>query len=948
MPHPDPQPDAQHPPADCPPAAELGAFHRGDLSAAAADAVAAHAETCPACEAALGALDAREGSMVAGLRTHRRPAPAADGPGTVIGGRYRLTAVLGEGGMGTVWRAEQTEPVTRAVAVKLVKSGMDSAAVLRRFEAERQALAVMDHPNIARVLDAGTTDRGRPFFAMELVDGVPITRYCDARRLGPRERLELFLPVCRAVQHAHQKGVIHRDLKPGNVLVAEVDGRPVPKVIDFGIAKATGVAPGGQTLQTGLGMVVGTPEYMAPEQADPGGADVDTRADVYALGVLLYELLTGSTPLTRQRAARGALLEVLRLVREEEPPTPSSRLSGADALPAIAADRGTEPARLSRLVRGELDWVVMKALEKDRTRRYESAGGFARDVERHLADEPVEAGRPTRGHRLRKFARRHRRPLAAAAALGLLLAAAAGVSTWLAVRATRAEAQAVQDRDAKQDALSRVESEQAKTAAALAAQTAIQEFYSTRVLQAGRPKGTENGLGKDVTLRAVLDAAVAALDTAFPQQPAVEAAVRHRLAESYLLMDAAPTALDHYRRAEALWQAAGRPADDPDALQTQNDIAVSLYTLRKWPEALALHERVLAARRTVFGPDSLPVAKSLRNVGATLYYLGRYPEAVAAGEETLRIYRTRLGDDSGETLRSLNNLASMYAKVGRSADTLRLFEELLAARRRLDRTPATASPFNTHMVMSNLGRLYDNIGRPADAVRLLEEVAPLQRANLGGDHTDTLDTLQALAAGYARTGRPADARAVCEELGPARRQKYGAADPRTLETLGTWARAGLATGRPAEAERLLAEQVAGGREHFRRSPADVAKLLAEVGANLQDAGRAATAVPYLRECLAVRSAAAPDSAAAAADRSRLGAALAGMGQVGEAEPLLLDGYSGLVKCRDDPAAAALLPAAADRLARFYNAVGNPGQAARWRAERVKYPPEVAPPPRPVN
>ncbi|HZT82944.1 MAG TPA: serine/threonine-protein kinase, partial [Gemmataceae bacterium] len=316
------------------------------------------------------------------------PTPLAEGPGTLIG-PYKLVQELGAGGMGTVFMAQQTEPVKRLVALKVIKPGMDSRQVIARFEAERQALALMDHPNIARVLDAGTTAAGRPYFVMELVKGVSITRYCDEHRLTPRQRLELFVPVCQAVQHAHQKGIIHRDLKPSNVLVCQYDGRPVPKVIDFGIAKATGHQLTDHTLVTGFGAVVGTLEYMSPEQADLNQLDIDTRSDIYSLGVLLYELLTGTTPLERKRLKEAAVLEVLRIIREEEPPRPSTRLSESkDSLPSISAQRQTEPGRLTKLVRQELDWIVMKALEKDRNRRYETANGFARDIQRYLADEP--------------------------------------------------------------------------------------------------------------------------------------------------------------------------------------------------------------------------------------------------------------------------------------------------------------------------------------------------------------------------------------------------------------------------------------------------------------------------------------------------------------------------------------------------------------------------------
>jgi WD40 repeat protein/serine/threonine protein kinase/Flp pilus assembly protein TadD len=345
---------------------------------------------------------------------------ATERVGTLIG-PYKLLQQIGEGGFGIVYMAEQTQPVQRKVALKIIKPGMDSRQVIARFEAERQALALMDHPHIAKVLDADTTASGRPYFVMELVKGVPITKYCDEHRLTPRERLELFIPVCQAVQHAHQKGIIHRDLKPSNVLIALYDGKPVPKVIDFGIAKAMGPKLTERTLFTEFGQVVGTLEYMSPEQAELNQLDIDTRSDIYSLGVLLYELLTGTTPLERKRLQKAALLEVLRLIREEEPPRPSTRLSTTEELPAIAANRGLEPKKLSGLVRGELDWIVMKALEKDRNRRYETANGLALDVQRYLRDEPVLACPPSAVYQLRKFARRYRMALVVTAVVALAL-----------------------------------------------------------------------------------------------------------------------------------------------------------------------------------------------------------------------------------------------------------------------------------------------------------------------------------------------------------------------------------------------------------------------------------------------------------------------------------------------------------------------------------------------
>jgi serine/threonine protein kinase len=369
-------------------------------------------------------------------------APPVEGLGTRIG-PYKFLQQLGEGGMGTVYLAEQEQPVRRRVALKIIKAGLDSVQIIARFEQERQALALMDHPHIAKVLDAGTTPSGRPFFVMELIKGLPITKYCDQEQLTLRHRLQLFLPVCQAVQHAHQKGIIHRDLKPTNVLVGLYDSRPVPKVIDFGVAKATTQKLIEKTMFTEVGQVLGTLEYMAPEQAELNNLDIDTRADIYALGAILYELLTGSPPFGRQQLQGAAFVEMLRLIREEEPPRPSARLSTVEELPTIAAKRGMEPHKLSGLVHGDLDWITMKALEKDRAHRYESANALAMDLQHYLADEPVQAGPPSAMYRLRKFARRNRTALGTALLVALALVVGTVVSVWQAAEARKHESAAL-------------------------------------------------------------------------------------------------------------------------------------------------------------------------------------------------------------------------------------------------------------------------------------------------------------------------------------------------------------------------------------------------------------------------------------------------------------------------------------------------------------------------
>jgi hypothetical protein len=392
---------------------------------------------------------------------------APDQVGRMIAGRYRLVEAIGEGGMGSVWMAQQVQPETWLVALKLIRPGMDSRAILARFETERQALALMDHPNIAKVLGGGATDDDRPFFVMELVKGKPITAYCDEHRLTPRQRLELFVPVCQAIQHAHQKGVIHRDLKPNNVLVARYDGRPVPKVIDFGVAKAAGQPLTEQPPVTGFGTVVGTPEYMSPEQAELNQLDVDTRSDLYALGILLYELLTGATPFSRKELTRAGLLEILRVIREREPPRPSTKLSTTDTLPTLAANRRTEPQELTRLLRIELDWIVKKALEKDRNRRYETANGFAADVQRYLAGEAVSAVPPSAGYRLRKFVGRNKGPVIAGS-----MVAAALVMGFVGTTIGLMSAQAARRRAVEAEMIERVERQNGQAARREAERTA--------------------------------------------------------------------------------------------------------------------------------------------------------------------------------------------------------------------------------------------------------------------------------------------------------------------------------------------------------------------------------------------------------------------------------------------------------------------------------------------
>jgi serine/threonine protein kinase/tetratricopeptide (TPR) repeat protein len=596
---------------------------------------------------------------------------SAEAPGTVIG-RYKLFEQIGEGGMGTVWMAQQTEPVKRPVAVKLIKPGMDSKQVLARFDAERQALAMMDHTNIARVFDAGTTPESRPYFVMELVKGVPITKYCDEQRLTTRQRLELFVHVCQAIQHAHQKGIIHRDIKPSNVLVVMCDDKPVPKVIDFGVAKAVGQQLTEQTLHTGLGTVVGTVEYMSPEQAGFNQLDIDTRSDIYSLGVLLYELLAGSPPFSRKELEKAGMFEMLRVIREQEPSKPSTRLSTADGLPTLAVNRGTEPKRLTALVRGEIDWIVMKGLEKDRNRRYETATSFAADVQRYLNDEPVQACPPSPGYRFRKFARRNGRILATTGLIAVTLLVAAVVSTWQAVRARDAQRQAESDRDRAETAQRQAEAAERRAANEAAIARAVNEFLQGDLL------GQVNTFGGDAkpTLREALDRAAARIGDRFRDQPLFEAAVRKAIGEAYHSLHDNKLAVAHFERAVALLQA-HLGSDNPD-IQSIACILADQYTwVGRHAEAIALWQQILEKRKVRLGLDNLETLAAMDSLAVAYRNGSQWDTSVQLLEQVLEKRRAICGPTHPSMLGTMHALAMNYEYLGRFAESMALYERLL-------------------------------------------------------------------------------------------------------------------------------------------------------------------------------------------------------------------------------------------------------------------------------
>ena len=642
-----------------------------------------------------------------------------EGPGAVIG-PYKLLEQVGEGGMGVVYVAEQTAPVRRRVALKVIKPGMDTRQVLARFEAERQALAMMDHPNIAKVHDAGATDSGRPYFVMELVKGIPITDYCDKARLSIAERLDLLVLVCRAVQHAHQKGVIHRDLKPSNILVTLIDGAAVPKVIDFGIAKTTGGPLTDRTIYTGFAQLVGTPLYMSPEQAELSGVDVDTRSDVYALGVLLYELLTGTTPIDREALGQAAFDEVRRIIREQETPTPSTRLATLGAtLANVSANRQADGRALGHAVRGELDWIVMKALEKDRRRRYETASDFAADVMRHLTDQPVEACPPSGWYRFSKYARRHRAALTTAALVGLALVAGTAVSTWQAIRATRAGMLAGQrEREAQR---------------AVAESKAVLQFLVNDMLGASE---AEKGLGRDIKLVEVLANAEKKIDAAFPGQPLVEAGVRHALVVAFDALGRRDVALRHGSRAHALYLGL-LGSEHPDTLRALRNVASLLCTQGNYGEARTLEEQVLEIRRRTLGPEHPQTLLAMNNLAILLRGLGELDEARTLTAEVLEIRRRTLGPEHPQTLLAMGNLAAELATQARYDEARTLEEQTLEGRRRV---LGPEHP-ETLMSMGDLATLLIHQGKFDEARTLTEKTLEGRSRVLGLKHSETLLSL---------------------------------------------------------------------------------------------------------------------------------------------------------------------------------------------------------------
>ena len=804
--------------------------------------------------------------------------------------------------MGVVYHAQQTQPIRRDVALKVIKPGMDSKQVIVRFDSERQALAMMDHTNIARVFDAGTTAAGLPYFVMELVDGAPITSYCDSKRLTLKERIELFIPVCQAIQHAHQKGIIHRDIKPSNVLVKQQENQAVPKVIDFGLAKALGEKLSDATMLTNFGEVVGTLQYMSPEQAELGRKDIDTRSDVYSLGALLYELLTGTTPLEYDPTAKSNYLEVLQRIREEEPKPPSTRLRRSAELKDAAVLRQSDPARPPKRLDRELDWIVMKALEKDRARRYETVNGMARDLQRYLAGDPLEAAPPSTAYRTGKLVRRHRLWLATAATFVALLVAGGAVSTWMAVRASRAEQEA----------------------------RAVNDFLRNDLLaQASASQQTRANTKPDphLEVRTALDRAAARIESKFGKHPLVEASIRQTVGTTYTDLGLYPEAQRHLEIAlELRRRVLGE--NDLDTLTSMDQLAKVLERQGKLAKAEPLYIKVLDTRRRLLGAEHPDTLKTIYSLGATYGGEGKYALAEGIDTTLVAIQRRVLGEENLQTLTSMGNLAAMYHFQGKYARAEPVYLKTLELLPRVSRKEDPESL----LVLGNLAELYRDQTKYAQAEPLYVEALDIQRRVLGENHTDTIYTMNSLAGLYGNQGNYARAEVLYTQALEAGRRGPGADHPRTLDSMNGLAdiyrrRGNYVRAAPLYTKTLEARQRVLGEEH----PATLNTLISLGHVRLLQK-EYTEAESALRDALTKYEKARPEIWERYNCQSMLGASLAGQRRYSEAEPLLLSGYRGLAQLESTIPAPdrSSLEEAVEPIVRLYESGGKSEKAAEWK------------------
>jgi serine/threonine protein kinase/Tfp pilus assembly protein PilF len=701
-------------------------------------------------------------------------------------GTYRLVRKLGEGGMGQVWLAEQTAPVKRQVALKLIKGGMYDSAVIERFESERQSLAVMNHPAIAKVFDAGSTKDGQPYFVMEFVDGPPITRYCDIQKLKIRERLELFIKVCEGVQHAHQKAIIHRDLKPSNVLVSEVDGKPVPRIIDFGIAKAISSQPSAeQTMFTQAGALMGTPGFMSPEQADPSVLDVDTRTDVYSLGVLLYVLLTGMLPFDSEREKKKPIDELLRQLREEDPPSPSAKINAEKETGTAAAERrGTEAKQLTKVLRGDLDWITMKAVEKDRARRYGTPSELAADLERYLENRPVVARPASAAYRMEKYVGRHRVGVSAAAGLALLLA---GFMVTQAVELRRIR----QERDRATLERDRANRERDRA-------TRITDFM-TGMFQVSDPSQAR---GNNVTAREILDKASKQIDPGLSKDPELQAQMMFTMGNVYEKLGLTAPAQSLLTHSADIRSRVLGP-EHPETLRSRNDLGVVLLDEGRFADAEKSYRETLEIRRRVLGPEHPDTLQSMNNLGIVLVTEGHFAEAEKLLRALLEIKTRVLGPEHPDTLNTMVNLAQPLYAQGRLAEAEKLYGQSLEIRRR---TQGPDAP-DTLASMSNLANVLDDEGHHTEAEKMMRDSLEIRTRVLGPEHRDTLMSMHNLGDILYEEGRYDEAEKVLRQTRDTSRRVLGPEYPDTAASTYSLGSIALRRGKREEALADLREAV---------------------------------------------------------------------------------------------------------------------------------------------